>query len=166
MSRCMNRPGRESVVTINRRDYCAECQSGIAATRLRVDRHVEPKGCFVWYASASNWQPIAGTGCAHWVAHQRGIRRGGSNEQCLEGFTFRVRTLVQGMQPVAVANVRVNDIYVTSSMDHTGLVLRVAPNPRAGQPPSITIRHDSSRQGRVSENEFGTYFHGQGAFYR
>lgn len=166
MNRCIHHPGRPSVTTINLQHYCAECQNGIVVARLRVDRHVEPKNCFVWYVGANNWLPIAGTGCAHWVAHQRGIRRGGRGEQCMEGYTYRVRTLIQGLQPVAVPNVQVNDIYVTPTMDHTGLVVRVAPNSRPGQPQLITIRHDSSNQGRVADNDFGSYFHGSGTFYR
>jgi hypothetical protein len=32
--------------------------------------------------------------------------------------------------------------------------------------PSILIRHDSSGQGKVAENEFATYFHGKGRFFR
>jgi len=166
MSPCIHHPSRPSVVTINLQHYCAECQQGIVAARLRVGRHVEPKDCFVWYAGANNWQPIAGTGCAHWVAHQRGIRRGGTAERCLEGYTFRVRSLIQGLQPVELKNVQINDIYVMPAMDHTGLVVRVVPNPLPGQPPLITIRHDSSNQGRVADNDFASYFHGQGTFYR
>lgn len=34
------------------------------------------------------------------------------------------------------------------------------------QPAKITIRHDSSRQGKVADNDFFTYFKGNGAFYR
>jgi hypothetical protein len=166
MSRCLHHPGRASVKTINSEPYCAECVAGMTAARSRVDRHVEPKGCFVWYASANNWQPIAGTGCAHWVAHQRNIRRGTRQERCVEGHTFRVRTLIQGLSTIALPDVKVDDIYVTPAVDHTGLVIRVTPNPTSGQPPLITIKHDSSNQGRVAENDFATYFHGQGTFYR
>ena len=52
------------------------------------------------------------------------------------------------------------------TLDHTGLVIRVTPAAQAGGQPAITIRHDSSGQGRVAENDFATYFHGHGAFYR
>ena len=166
MSRCTNHPGRASVFALANKNYCAECERGIVAARLAVDRHVEPKACFIWYVGNNNWQPIAGTGCAHWLAHQRGIRRGTANEQCIEGFTYRVRTLIHGMQVVPLANVRINDIYVSPAVDHTGLVLSVVPSPVAGRPPAIRIRHDSSRQGGVSENDFATYFHGSGTFYR
>ena len=170
MPRCVNHPGRESAAVIHGRAYCAQCQAGIVAARGRVDRHVEPKDCFVWYRANNDWQPITGTGCAHWVAHQRNIQSGGSGERCLAGFTYRVRTLVFGRQQVAnLLQVAVNDIYATPSLDHTGLVILVTP-PSAqaapGTPPTIVIRHDSSAQGRVAENEFATYFHGQGQFYR
>ena len=166
MSRCMHHPGRTSVLTINNKYYCAECERGITAARLLVDRHVEPKACFIWYVGNNNWQPIAGTGCAHWVAHQQGITRGTANEQCIEGFTYRVRTLIQRMQVIALANVQVNDTYVSPAVDHTGLVLSVTPSRVASVASAIIIRHDSSRQGRVSDNDFATYFHGRGTFYR
>lgn len=166
MSYCVFHPGRKAVMTYANQHYCAQCEAGIQAARLRVDRHVEPKDCFVWYASADNWQPISGTGCAHWVAHQLGIRRGSSSEKCREGYSYRVRTLIQGLRRIELKDVRANDIYVTPRQDHTGLVIRVAPNPVAGKPPRITIRHDSSNQGRVADNDFQTYFHGRGDFYR
>jgi hypothetical protein len=68
--------------------------------------------------------------------------------------------------PIPVANVRANDIYVSPTADHTGLVIRVTLPAATGGAPGITIRHDSSAQGRVAENEFATYFHGHGTFYR
>jgi len=169
MPRCVHHPGRESVVTVNSQNYCANCQTGIVTARGRVDRHVEPRDCFVWYVGTNNWQPITGTGCAHWVAHQLGIRANGT-EKCLEGYIYRVSTLVQRTRVIQLADLRVNDIYVTPSADHTGLVVRIAPAPqRPGQPtapPQITIRHDSSGQGRVADNDFATYFRGQGTFRR
>jgi hypothetical protein len=166
MSQCIHHPSRPSVVTINLKNYCAECQQGVIAARRHVSQHVEPKDCFVWYVGRDSWQPIGGTGCAHWVAHQRGIQSGAAAERCLEGYTYRVKTLIQGLPPVEVQNVQVNDIYVMPAMDHTGLVVNVVPNSVPGKPPLITIRHDSSNQGRVADNDFASYFHGQGTFYR
>jgi hydroxyethylthiazole kinase-like sugar kinase family protein len=110
MPRCEHHPGRESVLIVNQKNYCAECQSGIVAARGQVDRHVEPKDCFVTYVGANNWQPITGTGCAHWVAHQLGIRSRAGEDQCLEGCILRVKTLVRRTTAVPLANVRVNDI--------------------------------------------------------
>ena len=72
-----------------------------------------------------------------------------------------MRTLIQGLATVATANVQVKDIYVTP-VDHTGLVIAVAASPQPSQPPTITIRHDSSAQGAVSDNDFAAYFTGRG----
>ncbi len=167
MGKCNYHPGRESVNTIGNQNICAQCQQGITEAVKQVNIHVEPKDCFVWYAGSSNWQPITGTGCAHWVAHQLGIHNGSSAEKCLKGFTFRVRTLILGKRIVPLANVRINDIYVTPHVDHTGLVFKIIPaNPANNTPQRIFIRHDSSVQRRVAENEFATYFNGRGSFYR
>ncbi len=48
MPRCVNHPGRESVLSVNSQNYCENCQDGIVSARARVDRHVVPKDCFVW----------------------------------------------------------------------------------------------------------------------
>jgi len=167
MSKCSLHPGRDSVAAIFGKNYCATCRDGITAARGRVDRHVQPNDCFIWYVSNDNWQPISGTGCAHWVSHELKIKAGTASDRCLAGFTYRVRTLVFSRTPVTdISLVRVNDIWASPSVDHTGLVIRVTPPAQAGGRPTITIRHDSSRQGRVAENDFATFFHGQGTFYR
>ena len=167
MARCILHPGRESLVTVCGRNYCGVCRDGITAARGRVDRHVEPKECFIWYQSNDNWQPITGTGCAHWVAHQLNVQHGSSGERCMAGYTYRVRTLIVGRHQVSdLSQVRVNDIYVTPSVDHTGMVIRITPPIVPNRSPTIIIRHDSSAQHGVKENDFATYFHGQGRFYR
>lgn len=166
MPRCTLHPGRTSVTTVFGKDYCQRCRDGITAARRRVDVHVEPKDCFIWYVRSDTWDPITGTGCAHWVSHQLGIQTGLASERCLEGYTYRVRTMVESRAAVSLANVRVNDIWASPTLDHTGLVIRVNPPATAGGPRVITIRHDSSGQGGVAENDFAAYFHSAGSFYR
>jgi hypothetical protein len=166
MPNCQVHSGVTGVLTINGKSYCPRCKADITAAQMRVDAHVEPKACFVWYeGGARGWQPIPGTGCAHWLLHQLS-RKSGSGPTCLEGYPIRVNAVTEGRMPVPVANVRPNDIYVSPTADHTGLVIRVTPPAAPGGVPGITIRHDSSAQGRVAENEFATYFHGHGTFYR
>jgi hypothetical protein len=167
MAKCVLHPGRDSVATILGKNYCMKCRDGITAARGRVDKHVEPKECFIWYVSNDNWQPITGTGCAHWVSHQLNIHVGGAGACCLTGFTYRVPVMVRSRTPVTdILQVKVNDIWASPTLDHTGLVIRVGPPAKPGAHPTIIIRHDSSGQGRVAENDFGTYFHGHGSFYR
>jgi hypothetical protein len=166
MPNCPIHPARTGIFVVGTRSYCAQCQTDIAAARARVDRHVQPRDCFVWYeGGARGWQPIPGTGCAHWVLHQLNRTTGGG-PTCLLGYPIRVNAVTVGRRRVELADVQVNDIYVSPTADHTGLVIRVVPATTRGAAPSITIRHDSSGQGRVAENEFATYFHGHGTFYR
>ena len=63
MPHCTHHPGRISVAALYGQNYCAPCRDGIVAARLRVDRHVQPRDCFVWYQAANDWEPITGTGC-------------------------------------------------------------------------------------------------------
>ena len=167
MANCSVHPSLKSVGKINGVECCATCKKDIDAAVRKVDKHVEPKDCFLWYEGGkAGWEPIAGTGCAHWVAHQRGIKRGSAGEQCMLGYPFRVKTMIGGMSEVKLADVKVNDVYCTPSKDHTGLVIKVVVDPKAPDKPKITIRHDSSAQGKVAENEFATYFKGKGTFHR
>jgi hypothetical protein len=84
----------------------------------------------------------------------------------MEGYPVRVDAVFRGRREIDLADVRINDIYVTPDEDHTGLVVRVAPAPTSGTPPTITIRHDSSRQRKVAEDDFARHFRGRGTFYR
>src|SRR5437879_3216945 len=146
MAKCVLHPGRDSVSATFGKNYCQTCRDGIAAARGRVSRHVEPKDCFIWYVSNDNWQPITGTGCAHWVSHQLNIHVGGAGSCCLSGFTYRVPILVHSRTPVPnISQVRVNDIWASPSLDHIGIVIRITPPPpQGGTRPTVTIRHDSS----------------------
>lgn len=168
MAQCSIHPGSAAVGKVNGVDVCAKCKTELAAAVKAVDGHVSPKECFVWYeGSKTGWQPIAGTGCAHWVSHQRNYKRGGKGEQCMLGYTFRVKTMLGGLSEVKkLADVKVNDVYTTPSKDHTGLVIKVVADKAKPDEPKITIRHDSSAQGKVADNEFATYFKGKGSFWR
>jgi hypothetical protein len=167
MANCSVHPSLKSVGKINGVECCAICKKDIDAAVKKVDKHVEPKACFLWYEGGkTGWEPIDGTGCAHWVAHQRGIKRGSAGEQCMLGYPFRVKTMIGGLSEVKLADVKVDDVYCTPSKDHTGIVVKVVADPKAPDKPKITIRHDSSAQGKVAENEFATYFKGKGTFHR
>jgi len=163
--KCIHHPGRSAVVQFGTDKYCEKCKSGQEAAAKLVDRHVDPKACFVWYRGGDKWERITGTGCAHWVAHEKGIKKGARIHRCLEGYTYRVPDLIVGRKAVAdIATVKVGDIYVNPRKDHCGLVSSVTAV--KGKPPRIEIRHCSSRQGKVAKNDFATYFHSKGSFYR
>ena len=108
-----------------------------------VPQHVEPKACFVWRDGSQDlpWRVIPGTGCAHWVAHQKGIRNGVG---CYDGHSIRVRNVVEGKKKYPISEARVGDIWANERLRHCGIVMAVS---RAKD--SVTVKHCSSGQGGV-----------------
>jgi len=108
-----------------------------------VPQHVSPKDCFVW-GSGSKWMVIPGTGCAHWVAHQKGIKNGAG---CYTGNSIRVRDVVSGKSRNSIRNARVGDIWTNSDLSHCGIVRKV----NSG---SVKVQHCSSGSGGVVYSNF------------
>lgn len=162
VAKCTHHPGRDSVAVVYGKSYCQQCSDGINAARTKVDKHVVPKECFIIYQGGDKWAPITGTGCAHWVAHQQTISKG---EKCLDNKTIKVTELVAGLTAYGRENAKVNDIWASSALDHSGLVVSVTAT--GGTPPNnIMIRHDSSAQGGVVTDDFDEHFKRDGKFYR
>ncbi len=192
MAKCFLHPGRDSVISVAAKNYCQKCKDGQQAAAAQValnphTKHVEPKACFVTFKGGDTWLPFTGTGCAHWVAHQLDLSVGAPSNLCLEGHTIRVPDVVQGRQKVSIDDVKVNDIWANDALTHMGLVTKVDKNAGAdagtdagtqggadagadagtnASTVQVQITHDSSGQGRVATNDFRTFFHGQGSFYR
>ena len=132
---------------------------------LLVPRHVEPKPCFVTHVNnITGWASLEGTGCAHWVAHQKNFKRGraGDGHTCTLGHPTRVKDLVFGRSPVPAAMVQRGDLWATE--EHCGIVESIVRLPLA--PAVILIRNCSSKQGGVFVNDWATHFKGAGKFYR
>lgn len=163
--KCLHHPGRDATTEIGGKKYCAKCEDAQSKAAKRVSMHVEPKDCFVWYLGGDKWAPIMGTGCAHWVAHQKGIKHGLPIHRCLQGFTLKVADIAKGKREIkTMEQVRAGDIYINHGKTHCGIVCRVQKIP--GRQLKIEIQHDSSSQGRVAKNDFQTYFGGRGSFFR
>ena len=139
---------------------------------LEVDKQmISPPDCFVTFVStAAGWKPLHGTGCAHYVAHQLGIKRGMIGiSACDKGFTIKVPELIDGMTTIEAMQVKVNDVWANSAKDHCGIVVKVEAA-KVGGVPKITISQCSSNQsaGRlgVNEQDWSAFFGGRGAFFR
>jgi hypothetical protein len=137
----------------------------------KVDKHVSPKECFVWYTdNKRGWEPIPGTGCAHWVAHEKGWNSGKeSSNGCKLKFLFRVKDIIKKSgSEVALADVKPGNVWVNAKETHCGIVRKVEP-PKEGAKdsrPTIEIEHCSSGQGKVAKNDWATYLKGEGKFYK
>ena len=164
MGKCKHHPGRTEAVNLNGVGYCEQCRDGIEAAGKKVDKHVEPKACFVWYKdSKTGWTPITGYGCAHWVAHQLNIKRG--KQKCLLGFPGRIKELIAGMSVIKdLTKVRKGAIWTSDKLTHCGIVesIKVV----KGKDPEIRIRHDSTKLGKVAVGDWAKYFKSVGKFYK
>lgn len=163
--KCTYHVGLDATIEVGGKSYCAKCEAAQKAAAKLLDKHVIPKDCFVWFDGGYRWIAVGGTGCAHWVAHQKNITNGPLIHRCLEGKTFKVSDIATNRTQISdLINVKVGDIYITPTKKHCGLVSRVTLVP--GGTPKIEIQHDSSNQGGVKKNDFATYFHGNGSFFR
>jgi len=142
-----------------------------------TDSYVEPRECFIWFVNNQwGWQSFSSTGdtpCAHYVSHQLGLTTT-SSTACRNKYVVRVSDLVARLNPVPLAEVEVGDVWARLKNEaragggkepssHCGLVLKVD---RSGSTPVITIKHCSSGQKKVAENDWTKHFGGGGKFYR
>ena len=165
-TRCVFHPGRELAVSVEGKGYCSKCEEGQKAARSLIDAHVKPGACFIVYRGGDTWMPIGGTGCAHFVAHDKNIPALGGVEHCLAGFIVRVPDLIQGRVEIPdTSDVEPGDIYVTANRRHCGIVRFNIPGPGRGRR-RIMIEHASSAHHAVLTGDFTVYFRGQGSFFR
>src|ERR1700735_4985898 len=136
MANCEFHPGAVAVLALYGKNYCQNCKQQIATAMKSVDRHVEPKECFIWFkGNKDGWAPIDGTGCAHWVAHKFGLHKGAKGAQCLAGFPYRVSDVIGGKSKVKLEDVKANDFFVTPDARHMGVVIKVEKPKKPGDPP-------------------------------
>jgi hypothetical protein len=165
MANCLIHSAVKAVYSLYGQSYCEKCKKDMEEARKKVDKHVVPKECFIEYkGSKAGWGAIDGTGCAHWLAHQKNVKKGSA--KCLAGFTLRVPDMVTGKSEVKLADVKVGDFYTKPGLAHIGVVISVTKPKKDGDPPDIMIENDSSAQGGVAKNSFATYFKKQGRFFR
>ena len=132
-----------------------EAQSGSrpqtkAQARALVDGHVQPRSCFIVFRNnREGWAPIPGTGCAHWVAHQRGGPSGGANA-CQDGFKYRVTEVLASLSFVGhgLAEAAVGRVWSWPGHSHMGIVREVQRN-ASGTIVSVSVENDSSAAGGV-----------------
>jgi hypothetical protein len=118
---------------------------------------------------------LTGTPCAHYVAHQIGLKGTSPKDAtCNEKFIVRVTDLIARLgAPIDPSEVQVGDVWAVHQhgnrsqgkdpASHCGMVFSVD---RSSGTTAITIRHCSSGQKKVATNDWETYFHSSGAFYR
>jgi hypothetical protein len=135
-----------------------------ADARALVPAHVEPKQCFIEFRnSREGWGPISGTGCAHWVAHQRGGPTGAPN-MCQADFKYRVADLLATLTQASadLSGAQVGHVWsAPAGHSHVGIVRAVNRDPKTNAVVSVDVENDSSASGGVvtQTKTDGSVFH-------
>jgi hypothetical protein len=130
-----------------------------AEAEAAVPAHVSPSECFVWNDGPRNfpWRPIPGTGCAHWVAHEKGLS---DTPGCFVGNAIRVSQVTAGLTAYDLAHAQADDIWTNTAGSHCGIV-RSLNQDATGNVLSAHVEHCSSGSGGVVTSDFQS-----GQFYR
>lgn len=117
---------------------------------LLVGADIEPKDCFIEFKSTKiGWGPIDGTGCAHWVSHQRGAPTGTAHV-CDAGFKYRVTEVLATLTKLSagLSGAVVGAVWQKPTGSHIGIVRAVTRDPK-GVVVSVEVENDSSESGGV-----------------
>jgi thioredoxin 1 len=109
-------------------------------------KYVKPSWCFVRECCPDEdhpWVTIPGTGCAHWVAHQKNISR---HPTCYAGRSLCVEDVCPENQRHDWKCCRKGDIWVTPDGGHCGIVTHVNKD-TTGKVISLNIEHCSRKCG-------------------
>ena len=98
----------------------------------------------------AGWRPISGTGCAHWVAHQRGGPTGTAHS-CRQNFKYRVTELLATLTQASadLSGAVVGAVWSASGSSHVGIVRAVTRDATSTAVVSVQVENDSSASGGV-----------------
>ncbi len=88
-----------------------------------------PSDCFIYEDGPENYpyRPIPGPPCAHYVAHELGIKEGKDYETCQEGYSVSIEQLQRRGSPVSLPEAKEGDIYIFPGGGHSGVIRDVDP---------------------------------------
>lgn len=101
--------------------------SSLSEAQNQAAKKAFPYVCFVYEDGSKDhpFRAIPGWGCAHYVAHQLGIKIGSSYETCRKGFSVQIGQLKQGRTQLGLQWARNDDIWISEDGGHSGLVIAV-----------------------------------------
>ena len=161
---CVHHPAELSDTSVGGRHYCKSCRRAQMEAAGLVERHVQPRGCYLWRTGPERWSPLRGSAAAHWLAHELGIRSPLEIHRCLAGYTIQIKDLLRGRRELSSVPLRPGDLFVTLAEDHCGRIVALKRDPELGL--RISIRHLDPRCPRVTVDDFYHHFQGEGRFFR
>ncbi len=144
--------------------YCASCLAEIAAAVRSVPPSVLPRECAATALERAGWRALHGTGAAHWLAHELGLRPLPPVARCAAGFAVRRSDLLLGRRELERELPRPGDLWLDLDEEGCGRVLSA----RRGEGDEVEISIQARIQGGLAAaaRDFYRDLSGRGRFFR
>lgn len=120
--------------------------------------------CCATALGAPAWRTLAGSGAAHWLAHELKLRPLPPHARCAAGFAVRPAALLVGRRELVRELPRAGDLWLDLDDDGCGLV--VVARRGEGEEVEISIRGPVDATRGVAARDFYRDLSGRGRFFR
>ncbi|MEX2208194.1 MAG: hypothetical protein WEF50_18370 [Myxococcota bacterium] len=144
--------------------YCAACLQEIAAALRGVLPGVVPRECAATALGSAGWRGLAGSGAAHWLAHERKLRPLPPLARCAAGFAVRRADLLVGRRELVRELPRPGDLWLDLDEEGCGVVV----SSRRGEDTEVelSIRAPIGGSLLAAVHDFYRDLSGRGRFFR
>ena len=161
---CLLHGDRRAAGAIGTCVYCASCLQEIAAAVRGLPLGLAPRDCFAAALPGGGWRAVTGSGAAHWLAHELGIRSVQAQTRCAAGFAVRRADLLLGRRELVRELPRQRDLWIDLDDQGCGLVESARRNDSSEVEISIRGLVDPARGASVCD--FYRDLSGRGRFFR
>ena len=161
---CLIHGDRPAIAAIGVCSYCATCQHEIAASVRGLAPGVVPRECFATASSGGGWRALSGSGAAHWLAHELGIRPAQGLTRCAAGFVVHRADLLFGRRELVRELPRPRDLWIDLAEESCGVVVASRRDEPNGI--EISIRGLVGASAGAGVCDFYRDLHGRGRFFR
>lgn len=144
--------------------YCVDCLQQIAVALRGVLPGVLPRECAAIALGPAGWRALAGSGAAHWLAHELKLRPLPPLARCAAGFAVRRSDLLTGRRELVRELPRPGDLWL--DLDDEGCGLVVAARRGEGAEVELSIRAPVDGLLGVAVRDFYRDLSGRGRFFR
>jgi hypothetical protein len=161
---CTLHRDRRAAGAIAASPYCSGCLQEIAVALRGVLPRVVPRECAAVAHGSAGWRPLTGSGAAHWLAHELGLRPLPPHARCAAGFGVRRADLLVGRRELVRELPRAGDLWLDLDEEGCGVVVHARGG--EGEPVEISIRAPLDAALGAGARDFYRDLSGRGRFFR
>lgn len=162
---CLLHRDRRAEGAIGACAYCASCLQAIATALSGVRPGTMPRECAATaLGESAAWRALAGSGAAHWLAHELKLRPLPPLPRCAAGFAVRRSDLLVGRRELVRELPRPGDLWF--DLDEEGCGVVATSERREDAQIAISIRAPLVGSLHPSVHDFYGDLAGRGRFFR